>query len=58
MIAKRIGVTLEKALNLGLSQRISQLDCYNNSVVNNGISVTITTRINACNHYWILEVDE
>ena len=58
MIPKRIGQTLEKALNLGLLQERVQLDCYNNTVVRNGISVTITTRINACNHYWILEIDD
>ena len=58
MIPKRIGATLEKALNLGLSQKKVQMDCYNNSVNSSGVSVTITTRISASNHYRILEVDE
>ena len=58
MIPKRIAITLAKALNLGLSAEKRLLDCYNNQVVTNGISYTITTRINGCNHYWVLEVDE
>lgn len=58
MIPQRIATTLEKAMNLGLSSEKRLLDCYNNSVVTNGISFTITTRINACNHYWVLEVEE
>ena len=58
MMPKRIGATLSKAIDLGLSDEKRLLDCYNNSVVTNGISYTITTRINACNHYWVLEVDE
>jgi len=55
---KRIGATLSKALKLGLSEEKRLLDCYNNSVVTNGVSYTITTRINASNHYWVLEIDE
>lgn len=57
MIAKRIGATLSKALDLGLSEDKRLLDCYNNSVVTN-VSYTITTRISASYHYWVMEVDE
>ena len=58
MIAKRIGTTMSKALDLGLSEDKRLLDCYNNSVVTNGVSYTITTRISASCHYWVMEVDE
>lgn len=58
MIAKRIGITLAKALNLGLSEEIRLLDCYNNQVVTNGVSYTITTRISGSNHYWLMIIDE
>ena len=58
MIAKRIGHTLKKSLNKGLSDERVLLDCYNNSVASNGVSFTITTRINASNHYWVQEIDE
>ena len=30
------------------------LDCYNQQVMKN-VSVTITTRIDHCNHYWVVE---
>ena len=57
-MSDRMAITLGKVFEKGLSQDVVQLDCYNKSVVTTGVSVTITTRINACNHYWILEVDE
>ena len=49
---------MSKALDLGLSEDKRLLDCYNNSVVTNGVSYTITTRISASCHYWVMEVDE
>lgn len=48
--------TIRVALDGGVSECL--LDCYNKSVVRNGISYTITTRISACNHYWVMEVYE
>ena len=30
------------------------LDCYNQSVLKD-IAITITTRIDHCNHYWVVE---
>ena len=54
----RIAITLEKAVKLGLSREKRLLDCYNNSVVTNGVSYTITTRISASNHYWVMEIDD
>ena len=54
----RMAFTLRKHFDKVLSNDLVQIDCYNKSVVTTGVSVTITTRINACNHYWILEVDE
>lgn len=55
---KRLGIVFTKALRKRLGKGIYQLDAYNNKVVTEGISITITTRINACSHYWILEINE
>lgn len=33
------------------------LDCYNNDVIS-GIAVSVTTRVNSCNHYFFVEIYE
>ena len=35
-------------------EHADMLDCYNQQVMKN-VSVTITTRIDHCNHYWVVE---
>ena len=38
----------------GQLEHADMLDCYNQSVLKD-IAVTITTRIDHCNHYWVVE---
>lgn len=38
----------------GVLEHADMLDCYNQQVMKN-VSVTITTRIDHCNHYWVVE---
>lgn len=52
----RMRETIRIALDGGVGWCL--LDCYNKSVVRGGISYTITTRISASNHYWVMEVYE
>ena len=54
----RMEDTFRVAIGLGLAEKLRLLDCYNKSVVMDGIAYTITTRISACNHYWMMEVYE
>lgn len=35
-------------------EHADMLDCYNQSVLKD-IAITITTRIDHCNHYWVVE---
>ena len=35
-------------------EHADMLDCYNQSVLKD-IAITITTRIDHCNHYWAVE---
>lgn len=53
----RMELTFRVAYSLGFPERSILLDCYNRSVAV-GISYTISTRISACNHYWVLECYE
>ena len=50
--------TFRKALKIGVGGGFYILDCYNDTVVTDGICVSITTRIDACNNYFLLEVYE
>ena len=38
----------------GVLEHADMLDCYNQQVMKN-VSVTITRRIDHCNHYWVVE---
>ena len=38
----------------GQLDHADMLDCYNQSVLKD-IAITITTRIDHCNHYWVVE---
>ena len=38
----------------GVLEHADMLDCYNQQVMKN-VSVTITTRLDHCNHYWVVE---
>ena len=53
---------LYDTIRVGLQRNIlcggGLLDCYNETVVTNGVSYTITTRIDHCNHYYVFEVHE
>lgn len=48
----------EIAVRMGLTDGKYQLDGYNQKVVTNGISITITTRISASAQTYLLEIDE
>lgn len=57
--SKRLAKTMLKALaeNDWGGQNTIMLDCYNNEFFTNE-AVAITTRIDACNHYYIMQVYE
>ena len=48
--------TTRKALGMGLGVGSWPLDCYNNVVMTDGVCFTVTTRVSACNNYFILEI--
>ena len=48
--------TTMKALEMGLGVGAWPLDCYNNKVATDGVCFTVTTRVSACNNYFILEI--
>lgn len=50
--------TLRRAFEMGVGKGFYILDCYNDTVVTDGVSISITTRIDACNNYFLLEVYE
>ncbi len=51
------GIRMKKMLESGKVSRVGQcIDLYNQEVVDD-IFVTITTRIDACNHYWVVVDD-
>jgi hypothetical protein len=52
----RIRNTFLKAIMGGVYEGF--LDCYNDRVVTDGICITVTTRIVACSHYWVLEYED
>jgi hypothetical protein len=55
---KRLMNVAEIAVRMGLTDGKYQLDGYNQKVVTNGISITITTRISASAQTYLLEIDE
>ena len=55
---KRTGVTLAKAVKMGLPDGKYMMDCYNRNVLTNGLSGTITTRVDASASTYLLEVYE
>jgi hypothetical protein len=55
---KRLKLVAEKAIRMGLWGGQYELDAYNQIVITNGISFTITTRTVADNNHWLLEIDE
>ena len=57
-VNKRTGITLAKAVKMGLSEGIYMMDCYNQNVLTNGLSGTITTRVDASASTYLLEVYE
>lgn len=54
----RLNRVVKKAVEMNLRGGQYELDEYNNIVVTDGISFTITTRISASCHYYVLEIDE
>ena len=50
--------TFRKALELCVGGGFYILDCYNDTVVTDWVCVSVTTRIDACNNYFLLEVYE
>ena len=50
--------TFLRAIEMGVGSGFYMLDCYNDTVVADGICFSITTRIDACNNYFLLEVYE
>lgn len=55
---KRLKQVTELAVKMNLRGGQYQLDGYNQKVVTNGISITITTRISASAQTYLLEIDE
>lgn len=53
---KRLSWVFSKALQMNLSAGIYPLDGYNCSVVTDNVMFAVTTRINACSNYFLLEV--
>ena len=49
---ERLHETLQK--NTALISGGQMVDDYNRTITTDGISICISTRINACNHYWLL----
>lgn len=45
-----------KALQMNLGAGVYPLDGYNCSVVTDNVMFAVTTRINACSNYFLLEV--
>lgn len=58
MIPRSLGETLIIALEKSFMPGVAFLDCYNRSVLNNGLSCTITTRVDASSQTYLLEIDE
>lgn len=50
--------TFLKAIEMGVGAGFYLLDCYNDTVMCDGICFSITTRTDACNNYFLLEVYE
>lgn len=50
--------TVRMAMEMGLGEGIWALDCYNGAVMTDGICFAVTTRISACNNYFLLEINE
>lgn len=47
-----------KALRMGLGSGVYPLDGYNCNVVTDDVMFSVTTRISACNNYFLIEVYE
>ena len=43
---------------MGVGAGVWPLDCYNDVVLTDGVCFTVTTRTDACNNYFLLEVYE
>ena len=54
----RLGITLAQALEMSLGGGFYELDAYNNQVLTDGISFTITTRTFGDSNHWLIEVYE
>lgn len=54
----RMGITFAKAVKMGIGGGVYPLDAYNKKVLVGDVIYTVTTRINASSHYWLLEVYE
>ena len=54
----RLGITLEQALKMSLGAGFYELDAYNNQVLTDGVSYTITTRTFGDGNHWLMEVYE
>lgn len=48
---------LKKTFRRGFGYEFCGLDCYNDSVFTD-VCIAVTTRINACSHYWLMFVYE
>ena len=54
---KRLIVTFKKAISDRVMET-SLLDAYNNQVVTNGVSFTVTTRTFGDNNHWLMEYED
>lgn len=48
--------TLARAVRMGVGAGFWPLDCYNDAVLTDGVCYAVTTRVSACNNYFLLEV--
>lgn len=47
-----------KAIEMRLGGGRYILDCYSSKVITDGVSMAITTRIDGCNNYFLLEIND
>lgn len=55
---KRLAWVMEKAHAMDLGEGCYLLDGYNQKVLTDGVSFTITTRALLDNNRWLIEIDE
>ena len=56
--SKRRERTAQRALEMGLTEGVYPLDCYNDKVLIDGICFAVTTRVSGSNNYFLMEIYE